>query len=336
MIDLPEKRLQQVEFTGITEEDLTILNEHEALFNEVADEVVDRLYKKILSVPELRELIEKHSTLERLVQTQKQYFLSMTAGKLDENYINNRLHVGRVHSLIGLTSEWYLGTYMVYLDITTQVFKERVPNSWLQVIYALTKMFNFDSQLVLEAYEMVEKNKIHELVEDREQMLSIVNKSIQDLVSMMVELNSSSQLVAETATHTADLQEQAGKQVSVLNEKVQEIEKMGSLIHEISEQTHLLGLNAAIEAARAGEEGRGFGVVADEIRKLAGHSKQSLDRIRENLREISVTLQQVQTQMMETTKYAREQAASSQELASFVQMIENVASELEKIQEIDA
>ena len=63
--------------------------------------------------------------------------------------------------------------------------------------------------------------------------------------------------------------------------KVQEIDALTEEILSISSQTNLLALNASIEAARAGDAGRGFSVVADEIRQLADHSKQAVDQIRQ-------------------------------------------------------
>ncbi|MCK8123927.1 methyl-accepting chemotaxis protein [Pseudoalteromonas sp. 2CM39R] len=107
----------------------------------------------------------------------------------------------------------------------------------------------------------------------------------------------------------AQQMEQAAQEISALDKQSQQIAAIVQSISSIAEQTNLLALNAAIEAARAGEQGRGFAVVADEVRQLASRTSKATEEIVEVVNN-NQSLTQNTVKVIEQGKVKAEQGVS--------------------------
>lgn len=120
------------------------------------------------------------------------------------------------------------------------------------------------------------------------------------------------QIVAYDIKQIEDFSNKTSDSIQLLSKRSKEIAAMLSIITEIASQTNLLALNAAIEATQAGENGRGFTVVADEIKKLAESSKKSTAEIEEIIRVVLHDTEQAALMMGEMKKRVESGVESSQ------------------------
>lgn len=104
-----------------------------------------------------------------------------------------------------------------------------------------------------------------------------------------------------------------------------------SIVHQIASQTNLLGLNAAIEAARAGESGRGFSIVASEIRKLSSDSKSSINEINGILGAMKDSISKIEKDISISTDSSNVQANAIFEITKSIQSLKETTETLEKL-----
>ncbi len=146
------------------------------------------------------------------------------------------------------------------------------------------------------------------------------------------------QSIADTVLETS-------KVVANLGEKSQQIGEIANVIRDIADQTNLLALNAAIEAARAGEHGRGFAVVADEVRKLAERTQSATAEIEQMIRgiqkEVSVAVEKMDAgvhKVDEGVELSQEAISSLDQIVSEIGNLQNkimqVASSVEQMSKV--
>ena len=143
------------------------------------------------------------------------------------------------------------------------------------------------------------------------------------------------QIVQQTVTSIQQLAENVRETADVIARLESDSNKVGSVldvIKGIAEQTNLLALNAAIEAARAGEQGRGFAVVADEVRTLASRTQQSTEEIQSTIEQ----LQNAAHSAVEVMSRGTEQATSSVETANKAgSSLETITSTIGRINQMN-
>ncbi|BAC96575.1 methyl-accepting chemotaxis protein [Vibrio vulnificus YJ016] len=180
-----------------------------------------------------------------------------------------------------------------------------------QVVTAITEMSESARSV---AENVTQSNRITEgASKEAKQSLEIVNNAV-STVSALVN----------------DVEEMSDRIVS-MNQDANKISEVLNVIGEISEQTNLLALNAAIEAARAGEQGRGFAVVADEVRALAARTQNSTTEISEMLSKLLDGTSSVVASMERTKQQCQSTASKTSEVSNSLNLMSGSVRDIDDV-----
>lgn len=150
-------------------------------------------------------------------------------------------------------------------------------------------------------------NKLSSVANNLSVIIGEVTKTILDMATSISLLAENMRLISDKSYD--------------VNNSVKLIEEVSVVVKGIADQSNLLGLNAAIESARAGEHGRGFSVVADEIRKMATGSKQQVDEIQSITTKIKDIIESLNQDIQKTNVESDSQSAAIEELTATMEEI---------------
>lgn len=166
-----------------------------------------------------------------------------------------------------------------------------------------------------------------QLQEQNERELRRISDQI---VTSIIHTNDNVNKVEKGAEGLSDISNQLLEQSIHAAEEMKKTDEVTKLIKKIADQTNLLGLNASIEAARAGDMGRGFNIVAKEIRKLSSETVASTEKIRETMTNLQESMKEMAASIEKVVAVGKNQALSTQQIATYIDEIEKMSKELNK------
>jgi signal transduction histidine kinase len=209
-------------FLRLTPEEERLLPQLQPLIARNVDELVKAFYRHLLQFDETRRLLSDEIITTRLLAAQRKYLLELVGGDYGPAYQENRLKIGHVHERIGLSPQWYLGAYNLYLSLIVPLLQEEYrtrPAEFFAIFMAFLKVMFLDIGMAIDAYIQ----KSNERLEFANRQLAMFSRELetgltvsqQDLRQSKEQLRQTEKL-AELGTLASGMAHEIGTPMNVI------------------------------------------------------------------------------------------------------------------------
>ncbi|ASJ98342.1 methyl-accepting chemotaxis protein [Shewanella marisflavi] len=214
-------------------------------------------------------------------------------------------------------------------DATQRVKIGQISTSLSQLVHRITELTQgTETTLGIVDTAQNQTEQVRAIAREVSELSSQVEQHAQQTHSQMLASQQEVQAFMSAADETQQAVSHCHRSLDSLTTSVNDVSTILDVIGNIAEQTNLLALNAAIEAARAGEQGRGFAVVADEVRSLSQRTQESLQQVVTILSQLTDANQQLTLSVEGIASTSQKQAQGAQKLWQVTQTVQQQSQEM--------
>lgn len=196
--EIMEERLR---FLNIDSNTIQQIRQAKNILEPAIDEVLDNLYSHILEEPELQPLFADKSEIDKARAAQKQHWMeSLFIGKYDNTFYEKTSDIGRAHARIGLTPNWYIGSYnrmlCAFIDLIYQHYADKTDEA-ISIIQAVSKIIYLDMDLVINCYLDAKDESIRRMLVNSTELRAQMWKYSDELNAVASEINATVETLSE-------------------------------------------------------------------------------------------------------------------------------------------
>lgn len=268
---------ERLEFLRVTEEDLGVINGWSDVCKASLDTLVDKFYEKVLAYGETKQILQKHSSVERQRPMLTRYILTMFSGRMDDEYVNYRYVVGAVHDRIDLNSNWYIAMYEVIREHLVECVAAAgaTTRDIERFRGAITRLVQADIAFVLTAQTEAYRNKITAITGEAEEKYQEAKKFLDEEARVLEKVAARNLTEVMSGSFSGDYSRIADMLNATIGSLRDTISQVGGSANQIASAADEIAATSQSLAQGASEQAATLEEVSANFHEMEAMSKQN-------------------------------------------------------------